>query len=71
MRRTVVPMLASPGFTGAVALLVLNDHVLKRWVPGAITGKLSDFAGIVVVAVLLRCVVRNDAVRHPVVRRAK
>lgn len=31
----------------AVALLVVNDHVLKpRW-PGALTGKLSDAAGMV------------------------
>ncbi len=31
---------------GAVALLALNDHVLKGWGPGWFTGKLSDFAGV-------------------------
>lgn len=31
----------------AIATLVLNDHVLKRAYPGLITGKLSDFAGLV------------------------
>lgn len=29
----------------AVALLLINDHVLKAAFRGAITGKLSDFAG--------------------------
>lgn len=44
--------LLHPAFVGAVALLAVNDHVLKdRW-PGLITGKLSDFAGLFVVAVV-------------------
>jgi len=30
----------------AISLLLLNDHVLKRLVPSALTGKLSDFAGL-------------------------
>lgn len=30
----------------AVALLVLNDHVLKALAPGFLTGKISDFAGL-------------------------
>ena len=30
----------------AVAVLVLNDHVLKQHFPGFVTGKLSDFAGL-------------------------
>ena len=42
--------LVSPWFLGAVALLVLNDHVFKAAWPGLITGKLSDFAGVAVVA---------------------
>jgi hypothetical protein len=31
----------------AIAVLVVNDHVLKAAWPGVITGKLSDFAGLV------------------------
>lgn len=30
----------------AVALVALNDHVLKRKIPSGFTGKLSDFAGL-------------------------
>lgn len=30
----------------AVGVLLLNDHVLKRAMPGAFTGKLSDVAGL-------------------------
>lgn len=39
----------------AVAVLVVNDHVLKHatWAPGALTGKLSDFAGLFFFPVLL------------------
>jgi hypothetical protein len=32
----------------ALAVLVLNDHVLKSMLPGLVTGKLSDVAGLVV-----------------------
>lgn len=46
-------LLAHPWFTGAVAVLALNDHVLKGAAPGPITGKLSDFAGVFILAVLL------------------
>lgn len=42
--------LRHPVFLGALALLVVNDHLLKGsgLVPGWLTGKLSDFAGLVV-----------------------
>jgi hypothetical protein len=44
-------LLTHPLFTGAVALLAVNDHVLKaRW-PGLITGKLSDIAGVIMIAI--------------------
>ncbi|MFV8752334.1 hypothetical protein ACNOYE_17430 [Nannocystaceae bacterium ST9] len=44
----------------ALALLVVNDHVLKGsgLLPGMLTGKLSDFAGLVVAPVLLATLVR-------------
>jgi hypothetical protein len=35
-----------PSSLAAVALLGLNDHVLKAQFPGFLTGKLSDFAGL-------------------------
>jgi len=37
----------------AVAVLVLNDHLLKAAYPGLLTGKLSDLAGLVFFPLLL------------------
>jgi hypothetical protein len=45
--------LASPLTIGSLALLALNDHVLKRAWPSFVTGKLSDVSELVVAAVLL------------------
>jgi len=42
-----------PSVLAALVLLVVNDHVLKGWWPGVITGKLSDVAGLVFFPVLL------------------
>jgi hypothetical protein len=39
--------LLHPVAIGAIALLVLNDHVLKAAFPGFVTGKLSDLAGLI------------------------
>ena len=48
----------------AIAVLVINDHILKDAYPGWLTGKLSDVAGIVffplLVAALLAPVLRVD-----------
>jgi hypothetical protein len=44
--------LSEPWFLLAVGVLVLNDHVFKDVWPGTTTGKLSDLAGLVVIAVL-------------------
>jgi len=38
--------LTHPASLAAIGLLLLNDHVLKRAYPSALTGKLSDFAGL-------------------------
>jgi len=46
----------------AIALLVINDHVLKAAMPGWWTGKLSDFAGLTFFPLLLAACV--DAVRR-------
>lgn len=39
-------VLLSPWFLMALALLILNDHLLKALYPSFVTGKLSDFAGL-------------------------
>jgi hypothetical protein len=52
--------LPTPTWLGALMLLVVNDHWLKGAgvVPGALTGKLSDFAGMLVAPVLLAVLLR-------------
>ena len=45
--------LLHPAFLTALVVLVVNDHLLKAAAPSAVTGKLSDFAGLVVLPVLL------------------
>jgi len=46
--------LLHPLWLGSLALLIVNDHVLKgSIVPGELTGKLSDFAGMLVAPLLL------------------
>jgi hypothetical protein len=47
VRRTAAAdLLLLPSSLGAVALLALNDHLLKGHFAGFWTGKLSDFAGL-------------------------
>lgn len=48
-----IPELASPLPLAAAAVLAANDHLLKAAFPGAITGKLSDFAGCFVLPLFL------------------
>lgn len=49
--------LIHPVVAGAIALLAVNDHVLKpRW-PGPVTGKLSDMAGLFALAVVVAVLV--------------
>src|SRR5688572_29327317 len=57
--------LLTPTWLGALALLVANDHWLKGsgLLPGAITGKLSDFAGLLVAPTLLAALLRVDSKR--------
>ncbi|HEX8693531.1 MAG TPA: hypothetical protein VF746_14005 [Longimicrobium sp.] len=50
MARRLDALLGPPAL-GALALLLLNDFVLKAAFPGALTGKLSDFAGLFLFAV--------------------
>jgi hypothetical protein len=53
-------------FVGAVALLAINDHVLKGagWLPPVVTGKLSDFAGLFFFPLLLVALARLARARH-------
>jgi hypothetical protein len=58
--------LVTPIWIAALVLLIVNDHLLKGsgLLPGAVTGKLSDFAGLIVAPVLLASVLRvNDRSR--------
>lgn len=45
--------LLQPLAFGAIALLLLNDHLFKAIAPGLVTGKLSDLAGLVFFPLLL------------------
>jgi hypothetical protein len=57
--------LLHPLWLASLALLVLNDHVFKGSgkLPGVLTGKLSDFAGLVVAPVLLAALLRLSSRR--------
>jgi hypothetical protein len=58
--RSQWPALRSRTFWLALVVLVVNDHLLKGsgLLPGWLTGKLSDFAGLVVAPVLLASLLR-------------
>ncbi|MGB3547731.1 MAG: hypothetical protein WBA17_12195, partial [Saprospiraceae bacterium] len=43
-------------FIGGLLLLLLNDHILKAAYGNVLTGKLSDFAGVLILPLLLRFV---------------
>ncbi|SEM33236.1 hypothetical protein [Streptacidiphilus jiangxiensis] len=45
-----------PGTLAALAVLVVNDHVLKQTWPGPVSGKLSDLAGMLVAPPLVALV---------------
>ena len=55
-------LLASPIFAVSILLLIVNDHVLKAEWPGLVTGKLSDIAGVAMIAVLLTAVLGRVSV---------
>src|SRR5688572_19555326 len=64
--RVRAPMVAGDGLLhpvaiAAVALLILNDHVLKGAYPGPITGKVSDVAGLIFFPLALQAVVELAA----------
>ena len=59
-----VTCLSHPAAVGAVALLILNDHVFKITHPGWVTGKLSDLAGLASFPLLVAVVVGPMARRY-------
>lgn len=61
-------LIAHPVAVAAIVALVVNDHVLKVLFPGALSWKLSDFAGLVFFPLLLAEVI-SVAAPTPVVAR--
>lgn len=55
-------LVASPVFALSVVTLLFNDRVLKQAWPGVVTGKLSDVAGVAMIAVLLTALARSRAI---------
>jgi hypothetical protein len=55
-RAAVLTWLAHPVTVVALALLAVNDHVLKAAYPGPVTGKVSDLAGLLVAPPVLAAV---------------
>jgi hypothetical protein len=53
MRNRLLAIFTTGPFVLSLAVLLINDQLLKQMYPGLITGKLSDFAGLAVVAMPL------------------
>lgn len=49
--------LLHPVVVAALTVLLVNDHILKARFPGAITGKLSDFAGLVMFPLFIQALI--------------
>ncbi|XVQ89043.1 hypothetical protein ACQP2K_16985 [Microbispora siamensis] len=64
---TAAAWLGHPVTLAAIAVLLVNDHLLKRLWPGTVTGKLSDVAGMLVAPPLL-AFAATLAVRRTVAR---
>lgn len=54
---TGLSALSRPAALASIALLLLNDHVFKRFFPSILTGKLSDFAGLFFFPLLLSALI--------------
>ncbi|SFF86117.1 hypothetical protein SAMN05421541_12642 [Actinoplanes philippinensis] len=64
-RGTTLAWLGHPVTMAALAVLVINDHVLKAAHPGWVTGKLSDAAGMLLAPPLLAALTGLIAPRLP------
>ncbi len=56
-------VLVHPVWLAALAILVLNDHVLKALAPGLVTGKLSDVVGLFIAPALFATLLRTHTRR--------
>lgn len=54
---TGLSALTHPVVLSAMVLLLLNDHVFKRYFPSVLTGKVSDFAGLLFFPLLLSALI--------------
>lgn len=54
---TGLSALTHPAALSAIALLLLNDHVFKHYFPSVLTGKISDFAGLLFFPLLLSALI--------------
>lgn len=65
MTRSPAPgaALLHPVTLTALLTLALNDQILKQWCPSWLTGKLSDFAGVVLLPIFLHALVELAAAR--------
>ena len=65
--------LVHPSVIASVALLLINDHLLKHYFPSPLTGKLSDFAGLYffpfIIALLLSLLLNSSEKRMRLVGR--
>ncbi|MFJ4096202.1 hypothetical protein ACIPYS_31850 [Kitasatospora sp. NPDC089913] len=66
--RAVVRWAGHPGTLAAVAVLLFNDHLGKRLWPGAVTGKVSDLAWMLVSPVVLALLLTGVLSLVPVLR---
>lgn len=55
--QTGLSALCHPAALASIALLLLNDHVFKQAFPSALTGKVSDFAGLLFFPLLLSALI--------------
>ena len=62
--RPLLAALSHPVTIAAVALLLMNDHVLKSAWRSSATGKLSDVAGLVFFPLLLGALIGSVAPRR-------
>ncbi len=51
--------LLHPVTLASLALLVVNDHLLKSCWPGVVTGKLSDVAGMILAPIVLSAIIEK------------
>jgi hypothetical protein len=66
-RRTPGDLVVRPLAVVALTTLIVNDHVIRPRLPGLLSGKLSDIAGLVLLPILIVSVyeVTRAAVRRP------